>query len=378
METVKKINQLLDQAQEIEIAASGIQGHNSTSEAEIAMLRESYMVWYAEGLPLLSGSLRDQFLRQYEGAQYSAKIKQFLANPTELDMNYKNAPGWGKIFLDQWRYPYEKTFYRPFMEQLLLLRQARKCIIGPLSLVSEQLKRTIATICKESFQLSSIDTLFLSNDCEPKWWHQPKKDKGSSRMNQVYGWFEAMLIYVPEQEAQITQDVIGDILSYGHIPTSYRKRLQVELDQLIQRVQQVDTQKKKEPQVLVDIDRIRELREINSQDFDLTKLIQLCEELNECYISECYFAVAMLTRAILDHVPPIFGIRNFPEVANNYSSGSKSFKQHMQHLDVSLRKIADSFLHQQIRSKEVLPNKTQINFSNDIDVLLGEIVRVLK
>src|SRR5207244_7242236 len=100
--------------------------------------------------------------------------------------------------------------------------------------------------------------------------------------------------------------------------------------------------------------------------------------MNSCFVAGNFFAVAMLARSILDHVPPIFGVKNFAEVANNYAGGSKSFKQSMQHLENSSRKIADAHLHVQIRSKEVLPTKTQVNFSSDMDVLLGEIVRILK
>jgi len=50
----------------------------------------------------------------------------------------------------------------------------------------------------------------------------------------------------------------------------------------------------------------------------------------------------------------------------------------MTHLDKSSRKIADSYLHGQIRKKERLPNKTQVNFSQDIDVLLAEICRKIE
>jgi hypothetical protein len=85
----------------------------------------------------------------------------------------------------------------------------------------------------------------------------------------------------------------------------------------------------------------------------------------------------MLVRAILDHVPPIFGLAKFSDIANNYH-GSKSFKESMKHLENSQRDIADHHLHVQIRSRESLPNKTQINFSADLDVLLSEVVRVLK
>jgi hypothetical protein len=84
-----------------------------------------------------------------------------------------------------------------------------------------------------------------------------------------------------------------------------------------------------------------------------------------------------LTRALLDHVPPIFLCAKFSEVANNYA-GSKSFKESMKHLENSSRKIADQYLHTQIRQKESLPNITQVSFSNDIDVLLSEICRILK
>lgn len=127
----------------------------------------------------------------------------------------------------------------------------------------------------------------------------------------------------------------------------------------------------------VDLGRIGELLKISNQQFDLVKLIRFCEELNKCYANECFLSVTMLTRAILDHVAPIFGCKKFSEVANNYK-GAKSFKQSMEHLEKSSRKIADSYLHVQIRGKETLPNKTQVNFSNDLDVLLAEVVRILQ
>ena len=130
--------------------------------------------------------------------------------------------------------------------------------------------------------------------------------------------------------------------------------------------------------LFVDSTRLTELRATHSTNFDLSKLIKYCEELNLNYDAGCFLAVSMLVRAILDHVPPVFGYKSFSEVANNYSGGSKSFKESMDHLEKSLRKIADSCLHGQIRTREVLPNRTQVNFSSDLDVLLAEIVRVLK
>jgi len=126
----------------------------------------------------------------------------------------------------------------------------------------------------------------------------------------------------------------------------------------------------------VDPDRINEIKSITSENFDLSKLVRLCEELNICFAGECYLSMVMLIRAILDHVPPIFQCKAFSELANNYS-GAKSFKQAMQHLENSSRKISDYYLHSQIRNSETLPNVTQIDFSNDLDFLLAEVVRVL-
>lgn len=126
----------------------------------------------------------------------------------------------------------------------------------------------------------------------------------------------------------------------------------------------------------IDPRRLSQIRGITNDMFDLTKLTRLCEELNESYKDESYFAVAMLVRAILDHVPPIFGCNNFAQIASKH--GGKSFKESMVYLDNSSRKIADRHLHSQIRKRENLPYATQVNFANDLDVLLEEIVAILK
>ncbi|MDD3663384.1 MAG: hypothetical protein PHT84_06010, partial [Candidatus Pacebacteria bacterium] len=108
--------------------------------------------------------------------------------------------------------------------------------------------------------------------------------------------------------------------------------------------------------------------------FDFSRLLQMLTELDCAFSVGNYISVILLVRAVLDHVPPIFNLNTFTEVANNY--GAKSFKDSMSHLENSSRKIADSYLHTKIRKKESLPNKTQVNFSSDIDVLLAEIVRI--
>ena len=48
----------------------------------------------------------------------------------------------------------------------------------------------------------------------------------------------------------------------------------------------------------------------------------------------------------------------------------------MQRLEDS-RFLADSYLHQQVRANESLPNETQVDFRSGLDVLLGEIKVIL-
>jgi hypothetical protein len=75
-----------------------------------------------------------------------------------------------------------------------------------------------------------------------------------------------------------------------------------------------------------------------------TLRVRLCEELNIASREGCHFATAALTRALVDHVPPLFGKKNFSEVANNYA-GTRSFREAMEHLDSAAKKMADGHLH---------------------------------
>ncbi len=127
----------------------------------------------------------------------------------------------------------------------------------------------------------------------------------------------------------------------------------------------------------VDPSRIVELSRHRGKRFDMTRAIRLAEELNIASQNGCHMSVAMLVRAIVDHLPPVLGCGNFQEVANNYG-GSRSFQRSMKHLQGSLRNIADAHLHLQVRSSEVLPNASQVDFKADLDTFLSEVVRVLK
>lgn len=128
----------------------------------------------------------------------------------------------------------------------------------------------------------------------------------------------------------------------------------------------------------VHADRLAELASLLNTPFDGARLVKMLDELNRAYAAGSYISCICLIRGIIDHVPPIFGCRNFGEVANNYGGGGRSFKDAMLGLDTMSRKIADSHLHSQIRAVETVPNANQVEFRAGLDVLLAEIIRIAR
>lgn len=122
---------------------------------------------------------------------------------------------------------------------------------------------------------------------------------------------------------------------------------------------------------LISDGRIADLRTATSFEYSLVKLIRFCEEANTTYAQGCYLATIMLIRSILDHVPPLFGMNTFGDVASQHSGGGRSFKEAMQRLEQTARKIADAHLHIQIRKAEVLPSMQQASFGPEMDMLLA-------
>lgn len=181
-------------------------------------------------------------------------------------------------------------------------------------------------------------------------------------------WLKRTLALINDNEEEFSDN--------SKIYLEYEKILRNGIYQLSDKKTETNTKTKSNNIEFINSERINQLKGIKNNNFDFCKLIKYCDEINFCYQNECYLAVAMLTRAKIDHIPPIFNVKNFTNVYGQ--NGTQSFKDNMSHLDKSLRKIADSYLHTHIRNKEILPNITQVNFSQNIDVLLEEICRKLK
>lgn len=128
----------------------------------------------------------------------------------------------------------------------------------------------------------------------------------------------------------------------------------------------------------ISLTRIADLKSLKNKDFDCTRLICLCEELNSCASAGNANAAIMLVRTILDHISPVFGFDSFRQVAANYAGSGRSFKNSADRLDRHARLVADRFLHQTIRDKEIVPTMHEVNFGPEIESMIAEVYRILK
>ena len=126
----------------------------------------------------------------------------------------------------------------------------------------------------------------------------------------------------------------------------------------------------------IDKNTLLRLSRIESDNFDLSRLISLCNELDDNYSLGNYHSCAMLLRAILDHIPPIFGKTSFADVCAQH--GGKSFKDITRPLNETAKKISDDYLHTQISKKVLAVTKTQVSFQANLDMLLNEAAAILE
>lgn len=126
----------------------------------------------------------------------------------------------------------------------------------------------------------------------------------------------------------------------------------------------------------IDSSIIESLCQEKNKKHDLAKVIKFCQEINTTFNSGDYLATSMLIRALINHVPPIFGHETFKQVA---SQSTKSRQALFKPLDETARDVADLHTHDTIRHKENLPTKRQLEpFKSNIEFLLQEILTELQ
>lgn len=126
----------------------------------------------------------------------------------------------------------------------------------------------------------------------------------------------------------------------------------------------------------VDKNTLLRLSRIENQKFDLSRLVSFCNELDDNYSLGNYHSCAMLIRAILDHVPPIFEKTKFDDICAHH--GGRSFKDIIKPLGETAKKIGDDYLHTQISKKVLAVTKTQVSFQANLDILLNEVAAILE
>jgi len=115
-----------------------------------------------------------------------------------------------------------------------------------------------------------------------------------------------------------------------------------------------------------------ELKAIKDSRLDVSKLIKLCEELNDAYARANYISSALLIRTVLNHVPSVFGSTNFNDVVEQSGRSAKAI---LKRLNDEARPIADLHTHILMREKENLPSKNQIEpYKAAFEVLIQEVV----
>ncbi|MEV4142447.1 hypothetical protein AB0J40_02205 [Amycolatopsis sp. NPDC049691] len=109
--------------------------------------------------------------------------------------------------------------------------------------------------------------------------------------------------------------------------------------------------------------------------WDLTKLLTLLRELNANHRMENTYATHTLLRAILDHVPPIFGKGSFKSVAEQYAWGVTD-KKYIKRLE-EFRAQGDDALHRMIRERQDILAFDDLPPRMLLNRLLDEVVAIL-
>ena len=123
---------------------------------------------------------------------------------------------------------------------------------------------------------------------------------------------------------------------------------------------------------IIDPGLIERLASAQSAQFDVRFLVRMCREINSCFAHGNVVATALLMRAVLNYVPPVFGHKTFPQVVANVG---QSLKESFAHLENGLRRIADFHTHRLIGPAELYPSSAQVEpFKGPFELLLQHVL----
>ncbi|MFG1955030.1 hypothetical protein [Micromonospora sp. NPDC048830] len=114
---------------------------------------------------------------------------------------------------------------------------------------------------------------------------------------------------------------------------------------------------------------LEQLRECAGTGWDTTKLVALAEELDACWRAGHVYAAHTVLRALLDHVPPLFGQKGFAAVASSHP-WEKTDSNYLRRLS-AFRDQADDALHRQISKRPDLLMLDNLPPAAAVNALLG-------
>jgi hypothetical protein len=126
----------------------------------------------------------------------------------------------------------------------------------------------------------------------------------------------------------------------------------------------------------VKVELIDELEQLEGVGWDLTKLVAMLRELNDNVAAGNPYASLALCRAIIDHVPPIFGQAMFSAVVSQVSM-SRTDKQHLKLL-ADNRCVSDDVLHRHVSQQPDLIEMQDVPQRLGIGTLVRLVVEKLK
>ena len=122
----------------------------------------------------------------------------------------------------------------------------------------------------------------------------------------------------------------------------------------------------------LDNDVLLKLKAVENPRLDPRKLVKMCEELNDAYARANYISAVLLLRAIINHVPPIFGAETFSAVV---AQSGRSVRSILSRLNEDARPIADLHTHVLMQRTEHLPTRNQIEpYKASFEVLIHEVL----
>ncbi|WP_459752929.1 hypothetical protein [Streptomyces sennicomposti] len=129
----------------------------------------------------------------------------------------------------------------------------------------------------------------------------------------------------------------------------------------------------------IDLDLLDDLDQAAQKtSWKVHKLIALCRELNDNYVAGNPYACAALIRAILDHIPPVFGHQDFKQVAAQHVFAVKrTDKAHAQRL-AAFKDIADDVMHRPVSATVPVISMSDLPEPARLNAVLQELLSILQ